>query len=178
LVADPWVEADGRLVQEEDLGSRHQGAGDLQAPTLPAAVRLHWPVEDVAELERLREVVDARPGNGPVDAPQTNVDLQVPPARQRAVDDGLLEDHTADRPRPERLGGHVEAADDGRAPRRAHRRREDADGGRLPRTVRPDESERLAGVDVERDASERLDVSRVGLGEVPDVHPVRGWLVP
>ena len=54
-----------------------------------------------------------------VDAPQPRVELEVPPAAERAVDDRLLEDDAADAAGGERLGGDVEAGERGRCRRSA-----------------------------------------------------------
>ena len=60
LEADPRVQADGRLVEEEDARPGHQRPRDLEPPPLAAAVAADRAVEDVREPERVGELVDAR----------------------------------------------------------------------------------------------------------------------
>ena len=91
------------------------------------------------------------------------MDVEVAPAGQRAVDDGVLEDDAAGPAGGERLVRDVEAGDAG-AP---------AVGATvvvsmpmvvdLPAPFGPEQSEHLAGRDLEVDAPDGLDAARVGL---------------
>src|SRR5207237_3099923 len=94
LVADPRVEADRRLVEEEHLRLTQERAGDLQPAALAAAVALDGTVEQVLESECGCKLGDARPRR----LPEARVPLEVPPGRQRtgggplpAVDDAYVE---------------------------------------------------------------------------------------
>ena len=80
LVADARVEPDGRLVEEQHPRLRDERTGDLEPPALAAAVGRDGPVEQLAEVERLGELVDARAGCALLDAPQARVDVEVAPA--------------------------------------------------------------------------------------------------
>jgi len=58
LVADPRIQADGRLVEEEHARRGDQRAGDLQPAALTAAVAAHRAVDERAQAERLDELGD------------------------------------------------------------------------------------------------------------------------
>src|SRR5205823_2547503 len=121
------VEADGRLVEEEDARLGHQGSRDLQAPALAAAVALDSAVEDVGEAEQVAELVDPRAGDLLADGPQVGVELEVRPAREAPVDHRLLEDHAADAAGLQRLLDDVVAGEHGTAGRWPDRRSEHPD---------------------------------------------------
>src|SRR5579885_3441380 len=55
LVPDPGVEADGGLVEEQDLGMREEGPGDFDAAALAPAVAGDGAVEQAVEAERARQ---------------------------------------------------------------------------------------------------------------------------
>ena len=59
LEADARIEADGRLVEEQHLGVRHQRPGDLEPAALATAVGPHRPVDELAETERVDDLGDA-----------------------------------------------------------------------------------------------------------------------
>jgi hypothetical protein len=92
LGADARIEADDRLVEEQDARARHKRAGDLEAPSLAFAVRADEAFHQLAETESRRDLVDPPGALSRVDAPQAGVELEVPTAGQGAVDDRILED--------------------------------------------------------------------------------------
>ena len=59
LEADARIQADRRLVEEQDLRVRQQRTRDLEASALAAAVRADRSVDEVNEPERLAELADA-----------------------------------------------------------------------------------------------------------------------
>ena len=65
LGADPRVEADGRLVEEEHARPRDERTRDLQPPSLAAAVGRDRPIEQLGEPEDVGELLDARGGLAP-----------------------------------------------------------------------------------------------------------------
>ena len=96
LEADARVQADRRLVEEQDLRVRQQRTRDLEASALAAAVGVDRAVDELAEPERRAELADASVGVLVIETPQAGVHGEVPPAGQRAVDGRLLEDDRAD----------------------------------------------------------------------------------
>src|SRR5204863_5790981 len=111
--------------------------------------RSSGPVDEVGRTERAGELVDPSPCFPRLDAPETGVDLEIPPSAQGAVDDGLLKDHAAGPACGERLRRNVEPGQPGFSRGRLDRRRQHPDGGRLAGAVRSEQAEDLAGGDVE-----------------------------
>src|SRR4029077_2076618 len=85
------------------------------------------------------------------------------------------EDDAAGAPGGERIGRDVGAGNTGTATRGSDRGREHADGRRLARAVRPEQPERLAGCDLEVDALDGLDSTRVGLAKFAHVDRWMSW---
>ena len=107
---------------------------------------------------------------GRVDAPQPGVGLEVAPPGQRVVDDRVLEDDAADRPRRDRVRGATsKPAEPSAAGGRRHRRGEHADRGRLAGAVRTEQAEHFAGRDVEVDATYGFDAAGPRLAQRADV---------
>src|SRR2546429_587472 len=79
LVADEGIEADSRLVEEQDLRVGEQRPRQLQPPPLPPAVARHRSVDDLAETEGVDDLVEPGPGLRGLDAPQPGVDLEGAP---------------------------------------------------------------------------------------------------
>jgi hypothetical protein len=100
------------------------------------------------------------------------VNLEVPPARERAVDDWFLKDDTAGPPRGERLGRDVEACQPRAAGGRLDGGRQHPDGGRLAGAVRAEQGENLARADLEVDALHGFDAARIGLAELGNLDRV------
>src|SRR5439155_14748590 len=171
-MADARVETDRRLVQEQHLGLRDEGTGDLEPAALAAAVARDGPVEELGEPKRPAELADAVPGGAWLDAPEAGVEVEIAAAGQGAVDDRVLEDHAACSTGGERLARNVEAGDPRAAAGRDDRRREHADRRRLAGAVRAEQTEHLSGGDPEVDALHGLDTARVGL--VQPAHVDRG----
>ena len=120
LVPDARVEPDGRLVEEQHARVGDQRARDLQAAALAAAVGADRPVEQLAEPERVGELVDA-PRRAPRPTPQSRACMSRfrRPVSERSTtvswNTTLLS-----AARRERIGGDVEALEP-RACRRSGR---------------------------------------------------------
>src|SRR5439155_24603413 len=99
FVADPRIEPDRGLVEEEHTRLRQQRAGDLQAPPLAAAVTRDRPVEEFRQTEGTGRLFDARRREVRRESPKASVGGQVAAAGQRPVENLLLEDDAARRPR-------------------------------------------------------------------------------
>ena len=67
--------------------------GDLEAPTLAAAVAAHRATDELGKPERSGDLLDPRLAG--LDTPQTRVDLEVSPPGERPVHNGLLEHDAA-----------------------------------------------------------------------------------
>ena len=144
------VEADGRLVEEQDLRVVQQRGHDVPAHPLAEAELADRGVEEVAEVEELDvlgEVGAVPRGVGAVDLLQHRervAQRQVPPQR------GALAEDDAE---PARQLGALPAGVEPGDPQPAAGRHQDAgehlDGGGLARTVGADVADHLAGVDGE-----------------------------
>src|SRR5690348_2244513 len=81
------VETNRRLVEEEHTGVRDEGTRDLEPTALATAVGPCGPIDQFGESERAGELLDPSIRLARLDAPEPGVYLEVPAARQRAVDD-------------------------------------------------------------------------------------------
>src|SRR5262245_822826 len=170
------VEADRRLVEEQDGGVLEQRRRDLEPAQHPAGERASEPVEKRAELHRFDGLLDPRPPLAPGDARRAAVELEVLVGRERAVDRDRLRD-VADRlAHGEPVADHVVARDEGRPRSRLQQRRQHADRRGLARAVRAEQSERLAGRHVEADPGHGLDLAEAN-GEPVDEDDLLGALL-
>src|SRR5207253_3302291 len=163
LRADARVEADGRLVEEEDVRARDERAGDLEPAPFSAAVGADRPVDEVAQPDEVDELLDPPLRVARLDAPEAGVQVEVAASGQGAGDDRLLEDDAARLAGGERLSADVEASDPGRPATRADGRRQHPDRGRLAGAVGPEQSEHLAWRDLEVDFFHRFDAAGIDL---------------
>jgi hypothetical protein len=166
LGADQRVETDGRLVEEEDTRARDEGAHDLEPAPLPAAEGADRPLDEIAQSDDVDELLDPAPRGRGLDTPQPGMEVEVAPAREGAVDHGVLEHDTAHPARLERLLADVEAGEAGSTARRADGRREHPDRRRLARPVRAEQAEHLARRHLEVDLLDRFDAAVVHLAEL------------
>jgi len=91
-------------------------------------------------------------------------------AGHELVERGVLEGHPENAPHRSRLGGDIHAVHEGRARGRAHQGGEDPHGGRLAGSIAPQQAEDLAPGDLEADALEGVDASRlVPLGQLTNL---------
>ncbi len=170
LVAHAGVEADGRLIEEEDGGPGDERPGDLQPPALAAAVGPDRSVGQLGEAEPFGHLGAPGPGGGSVEAEQAAVDLEVAPPGERPVDDGLLKHDGALAPGGQRFRGQVETGQAGAAGGGYDGRREHPDGGRLAGAVGPEQPEHLPGGDGEVDIPDGFHAAGVRLAQPVDVH--------
>ncbi len=142
---------------------RARGTSDLEPPALAPAIAVDRPVDQLRQTDRCDQLVDPCVGRRRRHAPQPGVQLQVCPAAQRPVDDGVLEHHAAHAPGEERLGRHV-IAGQARAPRGGHHGGgQHPDRGGLARPVGAKQAEHLARDHFEIDLLDRLHPARVRL---------------
>ena len=153
------VEADGGLVEVEDLRVVQERGGDVAAHPLAEAELPDRDVEQVAEaeqLDELRQVGSVPLGVGPVDLLQQVEGVaqrQVPPQRG-----ALAEDHADPAGQLGALAAGVDARDADRAGGRHQDAGEHLDRGRLAGAVRADVADHLAGLDLEAQLLHGLDV--------------------
>ena len=136
-MTDARVEPDRRLVQEQHLRVRDEGARDLEPAALATAVGRDGALQELGEAERVGELGDAPGGGARLDTPEAGVDVEVAPPAERAIDGAVLEDDAAGAPGGERIGRDVGAGDARAAARGRDRGREHADGRGLAGAVGP-----------------------------------------
>ena len=165
------VEAVGRLVEDDDVGVAHQGRGDAQALLHAQRVRLVLRMRALRQADQLQRLFDARVR----DVAQRDRDhLEVVVAREVRVERRRL-DHRADAPqRRPGVRRHV-VAEAQRAPRRRPHEAEDhANGGALAGAVGSEEAEHLAGVEVDIEPADGLDLA-VALAQALGTHDFFLW---
>src|SRR5262245_4600859 len=168
LVPDEWIQTDGRLVEEQDLGLGEEGPGELQPTALPPAVARDRPVDDLSEPECVDDLSKS-PRRGPgTQTPQSGMNLEVSSPGERPVDDRFLEDDGAHAAGLQGLASHLTARQARASRGRCNRPGEHADGGRFAGTVWTQQPEDLTGSHVEVDLAHCLDAARVRLGQSPD----------
>lgn len=140
------VDADGRLVEEEDVGAVEQTAGDVEA--LPHAARialdpLLLPARQAHQVEEFGDAPLLLAGADPVQLGEVpEVVERGEPVVQAAVAAEDVPDATA---YGDGVAGHVVAEHPGGAGRRQEQGVEHLDGGRLAGAVGPQEAEQLPG---------------------------------
>jgi hypothetical protein len=158
LVACAWVEAGGRLVEEEHGRVGHERRGEVEPAAHAARVLLGEAVAGVAERELLEQLVGAALGRLAPEVVQLADHHEVLAAGEQAVDGRVLRgeaDAAADL-----LGlGHDVVARDPRAALVGRAERgEDADGGRLAGSVRAEQPADRACGHRQVDAAESVRV--------------------
>jgi hypothetical protein len=164
------VEPDRRLVEEQHLGLVQHAREELAAHPLAERERAHGAVDEVLRREELREPADAAGGlaaREPVDA------AEQPERLPRLELEPELRALSEERPDPPREQPPLPPRHEAEHARGARRRVQDAgqhlDRRRLAGAVRADVGEPLAGLDLERDAPDRVHVAAApveGLREV------------
>jgi len=146
------VDADGRLVHEQQLGFVEQPGGDIDAPLHAAGVGLDLVLGPVAEADGLQHFVDAPRQLLAAHVVEAAPELQILPGSERVVEGDFLR-HDADGPaHAQRVGEDGVAGNLGRAAGRLDEATEHVDGRRLARTVGAEQAEDFAGQYVEGDA--------------------------
>src|SRR5437879_581446 len=158
LIAALRIEAQGRLVEKQDLRRVQQPAGDLEAALHAAGERLHQVVAPLPQLEHPQEQFTPLAPGVPRHVVQHPVDVHVLPRRELAVETRILE-HDAEALADFRaMGGDVETVELERARRRMQQGGEHPDGRGLAGAVRPEERENLPGSHIEGDVVDGHDV--------------------
>ena len=149
------VEAEGRLVEEEDRRAVEDPAREVERAPHAARERPDAHLAPVLEPEQVERLVDPDLALLAGQAVEAGAEAQVLVGGQVEVEGGLLEDD-ADLPaNPERIGLDVEPRDLDASPGGLEQRRQHADRRRLAGPVRAQEAEELAGADVEVDRVDR-----------------------
>jgi hypothetical protein len=144
VVAALGIEADGRLVEHQEVGGVHQGPGELEAAPHPTREGSQRPVGGGAEPRPVECALDRGCDRSARKAVEGGVDPQVLRRGQPLVDGGVLKDDADAGPDALRLAADVGADDAGFAPVWGEERRQDADQRRLAGAVRAEERKELA----------------------------------
>ena len=145
------VQAQRRLVQKEDVRMVHQPPGDLKPPLHPARVVLHQYIRFLGQVHQLQDLGDPRLAGLSVHPVHPAVKVQVLPARELAIDGGVLEDDPDGVSDRIPLPADVEAPDGGPSGGGPEHRGQHLDDGALSRAVGAEEAEELPLLDVEVD---------------------------
>jgi hypothetical protein len=168
LASADRIEADRRLVQEQDRRIVQQAPRDVQSLPHPAGIRLDALVLAALERDELEQLVDARalsPRRHPVDVREV---AQVIEAGESAVEPAIAAEDIADtRAHLSCLLRYVETEHAGGPCRRQQQRRQDLDRRRLSCSVRTEQTEQLAVCDRERDPTQGLDLARTAAEDSP-----------
>ena len=168
------IEVPGRLIEEKQRRIGQQRAREGEAGPHPRGVPEDRSVGGIGETDLVEEPLGAGRGLVSGHAGQRGEEGEVSPPADPPVVRSLIADHDAQgAPSGHCVADHVVAADRS-APRvREHGRAEDPDQGALPGTVRAEQRHHLAGLDVEADAVERLDIAEA-LADLANPDPVHG----
>ncbi len=171
------VQAQGRLIEEEDPRIVQQAARQVQLLTLTGGERGYLLLALLLEAHEIDQLVHAAPALTNADAVELTEHPELLAHQQQAVPRLFAaRDDVHD---PADLGGlssDVEAEDAGRAGRGQEQRGEDLDECRLAGTVGPEQAEQLGRLDLEVDAVEGHDRLRLGLVDAPHGARVDGQL--
>ena len=154
------VEAERRLVEEEDRGAVEDAAGEVDLAAHPAGEGADRVMAAVLQFEQGQHLLDPVPQLGPPEPVEPARQLQVLLGRELAVERRLLEDEADVLAHRQRFGDDVVAVDLGAAAGRADQRRQHVDHRRLARPVGAEEAEELAAADVDVD---RLDGAQLAV---------------
>jgi hypothetical protein len=153
------VEADRRLVEEDDLGVVEEPARDVQTLLHAARVALGALVLAALEADQFEELFDARLLDLRGHAVELCEVAQVVVAREPFVDAALAAEDVADAlPDLARVLDDVVAEDAGVPRGRDQERDQHLDRRRLAGAVRPEQAEKLALLDLEADALDCFDL--------------------
>ena len=173
------VEAGGGLVQQQDLGVVDQRAGDRQPALHAAGQRFDLRLRAVGELGELEQLLDLRTQRRAGQPEVAAVDVEILTHGHLEVERVQLRDDAQPGADLRALCRRIHAQDaqaaggDGRdAPDHAHRRG-------LAGAVRPEESERLARLDLDVDGVHRdevLEAFREPASDDERIHSARRYL--
>ena len=173
---EPQLDVDpgGGLVEDQQAGAVHQRAGQDQAPLHPPGERPGALVALVAERERLEQLGGALAALATRHPEVARVIVEGLGNGEKPVEVELL------RCQPDRLTrlavvvDRIVAEDVDRSRGRLREPGRAVDQGRLAGAVGAQEPEELPRLDLERDATQRLDPGRVALNQALDLQGVRG----
>ena len=168
--ADPAarVEPGGRLVEEQHRRPGDERGGEVEPAAHAARVGLDQPVAGLGEVEALEQLGRALARRLAAEVVEPADHLQVLEPGQVLVDGGVLAGEPDLRAQLGGVGDHVEPGDPRAAAGRRQQRGQDPDRGRLAGAVRAEQAEHGAGLDLQVDPAERLDVP-VGLPQPLDL---------
>ena len=149
------VEADGRLVEQQDLGIMDQRAGDLEPALHARGQRAHRLRRPVGELDEVQHLLDAVAPQLARHAEDEAMQLEVLAHRQAVVEARLLEDDAEPPAGGERLSRDIGTADQRDAAVGRQDGAEDVHQRRLAGAVGSEQREQLLLADREADLVER-----------------------
>src|SRR5262249_3720064 len=152
------VEADRRLVEEDDARLVNEGARDHETLLLAARHFVDLGLRLVGDAQLLEQLHGPRHRLRRANAEVGRVELEVLDDVQAAVRIRTLRHDPDAPPHAHGVGAYVRSADQRGARGRPNARRENADGRGLARAVRTEQPEEFAFVDVEIEALERDDL--------------------
>ena len=144
------VEADGRLVHQQDRRSMQAGPHEFHFSSIAAGEFAHFAVEVRAKAQALATGRDALERHVPRHALQVGLKQEVALDAQVEIERDLLEDHADvtqrhSRRMPQRMTGHFDFAAIGREQAREYLKE-----CRLAGAIRPEQGDELAAPDLQR----------------------------
>ncbi len=158
------VQPGRRLVQEDHRRAADQAGGDVEAAAHPAGVGAHAAPRGRGQVELPDQLGRALPGLGPGQPGQPAHHPQVLLAGLHLVQRGELPGEADPAADLGPVAAHVEARHPGPPGVRLGERGQDAHGRGLARSVRPEQGEHAAALDLQVDAGEHGH-GAVGLGQ-------------
>ena len=171
LVAALGVEAEGRLIEEENLGNLEEAAGDFQAAFHAAGKGFDEAVAAVPELEKFEQLFGAFGAETAGDAVEDAVNVHVFAGGEFVVETGILEYDAEAFARFVLLFGRIEAVEREAVAGGFQQRREHLDRGRFACAVGAEKSKKFARFDRECDATDGTEVAE-GLHQILDADHV------
>ena len=154
------IEADGRLVEEQDRGIVQQGGGELRPHALAERELAHRLGQQPLEPQHGHELVASAAIVRRRHAVDVGQQIEAVDHRQVPPELAALAEHHADaRDMAHAVLVRHEAADLDPAARRPQDAGQDLDGRRLAGAVGADEGQQLAGLETERDIDQGVDLA-------------------
>src|SRR5208282_2866755 len=149
------IETGRRLVEEQNLGMVKQAFGELDATLHSSGKSFHAIGTAVEQSDAGKDLVDAGFKFGPAQTVEVSLMPEVFVGRELGINALGLEDDTDVAAQGPRLADGIEAGDGGAPGRGDHERGENAEQGGFAAAVRPQQTKKLGGANVEGDAVER-----------------------
>ena len=160
VIARLWVQTDGRLVEEENLGVMKKPARDLEPPLHAAREFSHETVLAVRELHDLEQLLDALAPQLLGKPIQNPVDFHVLPRRKLVIHAGILKDDAERLTRGILIRHRIVPVDFDFSARGPEQRRKHLDRGRLSGAVGTEKSEDLPMLHFKRDVVHGREVAK------------------